>query len=796
LIEGAQILKNFQLTEDGITKKSDEAYGLKLAQYISSTVNSGVGGYYFNRNARFRQNRNSANGRIDMRKFMDLLEINGKTNYVNINWQSIRIVNRIVAGLCGRWMGQSEKIQVKATDSLSVKEKIEEYKDIEFIMHNRAILEDLQQKSGVQMIPAGMKIPADTEELNLWVTQFQRLPEEIKYEMGCNDALSSCGWFDVMKEKLLHDSAEVGFVGTYTWMDEDGVIHIDWVKPENAFYSYSEYTDFRDTTWRGQVKAMKISELRRKYGAEFGGKLTEQQLWEMAATAKEYQLGDKISWIDQWTNTYARPYDEWNIDVFDFELKTVDSEPYTVITTKKNKSTLLKKGRTNKVDSNEVVIEDTKWNIYRGVYAKNQNTMLEWGIKTNMIRPQDPKEIGNAEFSYSFYMYQNYEMRNLAIPEKIEEPADQMILARLKMQQLVAKMRPTGAKYNIDALQEIDLGLAGGPSSPKELQRIYDQTGNLYFRGRDAEGRDIPVPMEELANSGFLGQMQGLIQLYSFHYQVLKDELGEDPNLIAQALQPRVTTSNVNTAQDAANNATGYMYDAYKWVMADTAKKISCLLKDSVTYGSSVYRGLLQEEDVAGRIFGTDIQMLPDEQEILKFEALMNQAIAANGDLILFIDPFQLMRVAKEDAKLAETLFRQGQKKMLLHQQQVAEQNQKATFDAQIQSGVAAEKEKRQTMKDEVAMKGKIEYITSKEKQREIILAGIFGMREKGVDLGGWTKVEQEMIENVGVPLFAENILNQKAIEGEVVGQEEKDEQQYLPEQPIQQQEPQQEMAA
>ena len=122
-----QIIKAFQLTTDGISKKSDESYGLALAKYIVSTVNSGVGSYYFNRNARFRQNRNSANGRIRMQKFMDLLELNGKQNYVNINWQSIRIVNRIVSGLVGRWMSQDEKITVTATDPISVKKKIAEY---------------------------------------------------------------------------------------------------------------------------------------------------------------------------------------------------------------------------------------------------------------------------------------------------------------------------------------------------------------------------------------------------------------------------------------------------------------------------------------------------------------------------------------------------------------------------------------------------------------------------------------------------------------------------------------------
>lgn len=788
MADALDIVKTFQLTTDSIKKKSDESYGVQLANFIEGTVNSGVGSYYFNRNARFRQNRNAANGRINMQKFMDLLELNGKTNYVNLNWQSIRIINRICSGLVGRWMGRNEKITVTATDSLSVNQKVEEYKEIEFIMYNRELLENLQKESGVQVIPQDITIPADKEELNLWVTQFQRLPEEIKYQMGCNDALASCGWFDVLKEKMLHDSVQVGLVGTYTWMDEEGVIHIDWIKPENMFYSYSEFPDFRDTTWRGQVRAMKISEIRKRYGAEFGGKLTEEQLWNIAATAKQYQFADKITWIDQWTSSYARPYDEWNVDVFDFELKSVDSEPYTVVTTKKNKSTIVKKGTSDKKDSNEKVIEDTKWNIYKGVKVKSMDFMLEWGIKTNMIRPQDPKEIGNAEFSYSFYMYQNYDMRNLAIPERIEEPADQMILARLKMQQLVAKMTPIGAAINVDALQEIDLGLAGGVSSPAELERIYQQTGKIYYRGRDAEGNPIPIPITELSNAGFLNQMQGLISLYQFHYQVLKDELGEDPNLIAQALQPRVTTSNVNTAQDAANNATGFMYDAYKWVMADTAKKVSCLLKDSVTYGSNAYRELLKQEDVKDRIFSTKIQMLPDEQEIAKFEALMNQAIASNPDLVLFIDPFQLMRVAREDAKLAETLFRQGQKKMLLHQQNMAAQQSQMNAESQIKSAQAAEQEKRISVDMEIQKKGQIETALSMQRQKETILTGIFGIYQKGIPMPQELKMlEAEVLQNVALPLFAENINQIQSMGGgeqeEVEEEGMMQEQQEVPEQ-------------
>lgn len=751
----AQPLKTFQLDKLSIKQKSDIGYGKQLAQYIDSTVRGGISSYFWVRNARWRTNRGYANGRIPMSKFQDLLEFNGKVNYLNINWQSINIVNRVVSGLVGRWMGRSEKIKVSATDSISSKQKQEEFENVEFIIENRKMIEQLQAESGVQLIPNQAELPEDKEELKLWQSQFQRLPEEIQYELACNDILQANGWFDVLKEKMLHDSAETGFVATYTYMDEQGVIHVEWLKPENCFYSYSQFPDFRDTTWRGVIRTYKISELRRKYGTEFGGKISEEEIWKMAQFSKEFALYDNITWLTEWNVTFLRPYDEWNIDVLEFELKTVDSDPYTMVTTKKNKSTLLKKGRPDKVAENEKILSDTKWNIYRGVFCRPTGTMLEWGLKKNMIRPQDPKEVGNAEFSYSFYMVQNYDMTSLAIPEKIQEPVDQMIVARLKMQQLVAKMRPTGSLINWDALQNIDYGLGDG-NKAIDVKKLYDQTGDLYYRGRDAEGNPVPVPVTELANAGFLAQLQGLILLYDKHYSILKDELGEDPNLIANALQPRVAVSNIDTAQQQAQFATDYFYWAYTNCMAETAKKVSCLLKHSVAYGAEVYRNIVGVDDVEGRIFNAKIQMLPDQAELARFDALLQQAMAASPDLVLFVDPFQLTRVAKEDIKLAEAIFRRAQKKMIIYNQTTAAQNQQMTIQGQMQAAQVAEQEKRATKEQESLMDIKKAQMIAESQNRTAVLQMAASLYLKQQETGQPIPAElvplmQSVMENVAL---------------------------------------------
>jgi hypothetical protein len=753
--DGGEALKQFQLSPEGIQTKSDPAYGRALGKMIADSV-YGTTTYYAKRNARFKRNRDIAHGRLNVYEmFRDRLQMDGKENYVNLNWTCIKLGNRIVSGLVSRWMARGEKVVVTATDSLSLKEKKAQYDEIEWVLENRAQLEALQAESGVPLMP-GDEIPEDQQGLYLWATQIQKLPEEICNEMGCNDVLRANGFFGANKEKLCHDSGEVAFVGTYTWMDETGVIHVEWVKPENAVYSHSEYDDFRDTTYRGQVKAYKISEIRARYGQEFGGKLSEADLWEIAATAKEYQKSDKISWHEDYIGALDRPYDEWNVDVLEFELKTKDSEAYTLVTTKKNKSTLWKKGRPKKLGEGEEVVEDTKWNIYRGVYLREGDRILEWGLKKNMIRPQDPKEIGNAEFSYSFYMPQNQEMFNIAVPEKIETALEGMILARLKMDQCIATMRPAGAAINVDALQELDLGLAK-LTTPDEASKIYDQTGKLYYKGKDAEGNPLGIPIQELANTGFLPQMQALIQLYQFHYGSLRDELGEDPNLMAQAMQPRVAAQNVQTSQAVADNATDYLYRAVTRVLADTAAKVACLLKDSVVYGSSVYRTLLNKEDVDGRIFSTDIQLLPTEAEIQRFEGWMNAAIAANPDLVLFFSPMQLLRVARENVKLAEELFYQCQRKMIRHQRETAQANAQQTIEGQMQSAQVAEQAKQQTAQLEGAMEIEKTKVVNEGTNKNAVLTMVTTLLKSGVPVpANMLPLVQAVVENIMVPLVAE----------------------------------------
>lgn len=745
-------MKDFSLETDPEKKKSPEV-GRSMAVYIEKTL-SGQTSYYWLRNQRFGINRRWANGRIDVRSmFADRMDFNGKINYVNLSWKALKLVNTVITKMVAKWMGRNEKIVATATDPISIKSKKKDYQEAEFILQNREALEHLQEQSGVPMIPQDQYVPESKDDLELWAAHLHKLPEEMLFEEGTNDILQAAGFFDTVKGKLLHGAAETGLVGTYVWMDDNGVIHPEWIKEENIIYGYSEYDDMRDAPWKGRVKSLKITELRRKYGVQFGGKLTEQQIFEIAQTSKEYQMGDKIMWIYEWTVAWLRPYDEWNVDIVEVEIKTLDIEPTTIVTTKQNKSTLIKKGKPEKFADNEEYVEDKYWQIYRLVYVRYATTVLEWGRKENMITSPDPKKLGNVDFSYSFYMYQNFEMRNVAIPERVEEPAEMIIFIRLQMQRLIAKFRPPGAAINEDAVQEIDYGLGEEGNKTIDPLKLYDQTGNIYYRGRDAEGNPIPVPIQELQNSGFLPAMQGLIQQYEFQNRVFKDELGSDPNLVSQAVKPRVAEGNVQASMQESDDSTAHIYDAYLYVTEETARKISCLLRDSVAYGAAAYRHIMKEEDTQRRAFDLRLNMLPTDREVATLEAFSTEAIRGNPDLVMYLDSFKLMRLARENVKLAEIYFRDCMKKMRESQMAQAQQNQQATFQAQSQAA-----------QDKAAGDQQTETAKSEGTLKNTALAGLLALYTKGPLPAELQPLSQAIITNILIPVVAQNEQQKQAL--------------------------------
>lgn len=671
-MENNKEILNFHL--ENKKDKRDKSEGLKISKFLEKAYNSG---YFSRRNNKFAKNRKFARGRQPMTEFLDMLNVDGKEAFVNLDMKSPAIAPKFIQVMIGGFMKRDEKIRVSAIDPISVERKKYERDEAEFRMNFGDEINQIQEASGVQLMPQNAYTPEDYEELELFFNEFQ-IPEEIMFEKGITAVFDTNGW-PILKRKLLEDAIETGISCTKVQMNRNGKINVRRVIPENLIYSYSDYDDFRDLSFIGEVISMKIIDIRNNYP-----ELDEEMMYKIAQKSKNYN--GSVKWEERYRHNINRPYDDWTVDVLDFEIKSLDSVIYQA---KINKFGNLIVERKEKMpqrlgDNKELINKDMQV-IYRGIYVLRSDIMLEWGLAKNMIKPSIAKEIADVYFSYSVYMYENLELENMAIPERMETSIRQMTLAHLKIQQLIAKLRPAGLIIDIDSLSDISLG-QGKNITPLEIQKIYDQTGNIYYRRRSDDGDSVNgVPIAEAPNNASIGQIQELITVYNHYLDRLRDEIGVNEYREGASVNPKLGLGVQQSQIAASNNATDFIYDAYLSVYTQTAFKVALLLYDSVLYGGKAYRDYISSNNVEGKVFDILVEAIPDDNEKQFLNQMLQTAISANA--IEFEDAFKVRNI--KNYKLAEMYLSKAKKKKMRMDMEQAQANSQMNAQSQQQSIMA-----------------------------------------------------------------------------------------------------------
>jgi len=676
--ETTKEILNFHLGNSKLKRDVDE--GLKISKFLQKAYNSG---YFSRRNKKFEKNRKFSRGKQPMQEFLDLLNVDGKEAFVNLDMKAPAIAPKFMQVIIGGFIKRDEKVKATAIDPVSVERKKYDRDEAEFRMNFGDEVRGIEQQVGIKLMAEGEFTPEDYDELELYFGLEYQLPEEILFEKGCDYVFYENGW-PVIKRKLLEDISETGLGATKVSTGADGKINIRRVVPENSFYGFSNYDDFRDVSFIGEVLSMKLVDIRNQYP-----NFPEEKIWKLATQSKQYT--QTVKWDDRFRYSIDRPYDDWTVDVLDYEIKTIDTMMYQAKTNKFGNLIVEKKDKApQRLGDNKELITKDMYVIYRGVYVLNTDTMLEWGVAKNMIKPSTTKGMADAYFSYSVYMHENLDLENMAIPERMETSIRQMTLAHLKIQQLIAKLRPSGLIIDIDSLSDINIGQAKA-LSPLELQAVYDQTGNIYYKRRTEDGDNInSVPIQEAPNSGSVSQIQQLIMVYNHYLDRLRDEIGVNEYREGSGVNPKLGLGVQQAQIQASNNATDFIYDAYLSLYQQTAFKISLLLYDSVSYGGRQYSEYLSPEKVKGKQFDVKIEVMPDEKERQFLEGMIQTALSAG--MVEFEDAFRIRSI--KNVKLAEI---EEMKKAQMNSEMNAQAQQqsiqaKAQADAQLQQVEAQSK--------------------------------------------------------------------------------------------------------
>jgi len=680
----SSIDKLLQMHMDKPSQKRNLKYGLQVAKGIFNSADRNTDGYYGKRYRQWRANREFSQGTNSMKEFMDLLRVEGNQSYINLDWSPIKIAPKFVEIMLGKFMSRREKPIVKAIDDISYSKKEFEKQEATFRMKNKEQIQAMDEAMGIK-VDTQKFMPEDEDELALYFDLEYRLPEEILFETKIKKILDEND-YGVLKRQLLRDIIDCNFAVTKVYYDANGAIRIKRCKPENMIYNVFETDNGKDIAYIGQVFPMKISVIRKKYN------LDEETLFELAKKAsRELKRNENLYWRESYKYTELRPYDDYSVLVFDFEVKTTDVE-YAVKTFNKYGNMLVvpKQGRPTAPEGQELsgeVLEDKSMNIYHGVWVCDTDIMLKWDLTSDTIRPYNNSV--DAYFSYSVINPNTTGALTPSMIEKAMGPIRAMLIIRLKMQQLIALMKPDGFAVDIEGLADVDLGL-GNTIEPLKLMKIYDQTGRVYWSSKSDDGSPRSFPIQQLPNNGNVAQLNTLISQYNFELDRLREEMGISEYQDASSIPVKTGLGVMNNQIQGANNATEYIYDGYTILMEETSEKVAMMLWDNVVLKANKYKEFFGYEiSLLDMTFDVKIDLMPDDAKRQELNQLLNTALQAGA--VTYEQVFKVKNI--EDTKLAEMYLAKAMKRaqdekakqsQMLQQQNAQVQQQSLQMKAQM----------------------------------------------------------------------------------------------------------------
>ncbi len=466
-------------------EKASKQYGLDYlkAMYYDYSKNSDV--YYRDIKIRYSRNRAYAEGSQDIGKYKDLLDVQGDTAYLNIDFTPVSIIPKFVDVIVNGMVNQEYDIKATSIDPIAAEERLNKRKSMFADMINKKFFENMEDISGLELTKKDF-VAETAEEIDMFMSLNYKqnvelaLEKAIGYTLDIND-------YDLIKRYMIRDLVVLGICASKIELNPVSGLKIRHVDPANLITSYSSKPDYKNIRHAGEIYSMTIADLKQMAGDEFSEEDYQKIAKEYAGKNNNPMTYGDRAYYDNGNETYD--YDKFSVNVLDAEFITSYSLNYEKKENNFGGFSVNKKPsnyKPPKVSKNKREnIGSTVKVIYKGKYIVNTDYIFNYSMMQDMPRPKS--NLAETKLSYVVYQPNLYKMKNKSLVDRMIPFADQIQLAHLKIQHTLAKARPKGAAFEVGSLENVSKG-DGGTFTPMELQEIYDQTGNIYYRRIDDEG--------------------------------------------------------------------------------------------------------------------------------------------------------------------------------------------------------------------------------------------------------------------------------------------------------------------
>ena len=355
-------------------------------------------------------------------------------------------------------------------------------------------------------------------------------------------------WDHTLKRKLLDDLIDLNTC--FAKCDYDSLTKkLKWryVDPKNLVIQISKEEDFEDSEYAGEIKEMKITELRQRmyeegYDEEDVKLVAQSYLGHLGNPAKE-EWETKYDQID---DNGAYGYDDFRTHVFCFEWIESDVDKEIKFTNKYGKIRLLPYDAKKKLGNREELVKTTVKFLYKGTWIIGTDYAFDYGRVNYQPRPT-PKRVRLT--------YKGIKIQGKSITMSLIPIYDNIQIGWLKYQNSLAQAFEAG--YAIDYKMISNISNGEENMDVREVIKMWKETGVLpymsspagsYYRG----GATVPVSRIEGGMGESLNQAMARLQM---QYALIEQTTGLSPVALGGTPDPEAPVTTTERSLEATHNA-------------------------------------------------------------------------------------------------------------------------------------------------------------------------------------------------------------------------------------------------
>jgi hypothetical protein len=519
----------FPSDEMGQSKKDDKSYFLNCANAITAKYVRGRTSIPYNQGSDVTDSieslREYLRGKNKPDKYKKKLLSNKKNgnsgmieNNLDISWRVPQVLAEKMDSVKGYMMKLVYDVQTQAIDMQAKmsKEMIEANLKIMIDERFKLLGVEVNKAAGREVIKPdnSQEIPFQSEKDVSMFSQIGGivLEQEVAIKTLLEKSMLVSDW-DGIAEKLIEDLLALALIGTKSYVEAGcDTPKTKWVDINRAIIPYSDYNDFRDITYAGEIRQMSIAEIRKECD------LSEKEIIDIARKYSRSErtnssLGDGFFYQASlgYTNDGMgmNLIDSVIVDVADVVWTGTHTDTYTKVNRKKEGNLAM-----NKVDDDYQLSNNAKNNgkkvekygrqcVYKAKLIVGTDYVFDYGKEFNTSYRKNDKGKQEIILPYRFF-----KTGSTSLVERCIGYYDDIAMTTYKKRNAIKKIiPPPGIYMEQSAFENINVG--GKTLTPMQnMQNLVDK-GVIVGNRQNVWGTNNvgAMPLQDIP-TGSLQQIQ------------------------------------------------------------------------------------------------------------------------------------------------------------------------------------------------------------------------------------------------------------------------------------------------